>query len=613
MDETKRCPFCDETIRMAAIKCKHCASMLDGSEALPGARRAQDTGRTGTPAPSAYSGGPGQVPDWWHFAGPLRPGTEIREYRIEKLLGKGGMGEVYLASHTLTAQQSAVKVISPELLQDEGIRSRFMEEARVMAHLRHPNIVQFNTFFPEGNRFFLVMEYIDGPTVEHMVETQPLDIERARDITLPVLAALDYAHSRIEPVVHRDIKPANIMVTSDDRVVVTDFGIAKAANREKLTRTRGIVGSYEFMSPEQIQGKAIGPQSDIYAVGISLYQMLTGVVPFRQQSETGLECMNAHVHKSPPPLSDFREGIPQALQRVVTKALAKQPGERFASALEMADAMEKALGDEPPEVVEKASTTHEPRPVPEPSTGLPASHAPYLPKPRENIPSRKMRFDTDPSFEDGSYRRNGLGWLRFGAAIGTLTGLCGYAFWNAWGGVVGGVCWGLLMGTVAGGLLIPVRERLDLVPALDVILGAVVGAVVGAIGWGVLGGGLGLVLGAVVAGMGPMRWSVLPTSAYAGAVSGVILGACCARTIGAYGGLLGGIGWGGGIGLAIGIAAGSTRGVAKSAQATVRPVFVAVGLAGLGLVGWALKGFLVGIVAGTAVVLAADNLDRKEG
>jgi len=242
------CPYCLEPIRKGALKCKHCGSMLQGTPAPPGA----------TPFPSSGTGVPGAGPAWWTVAGPLEPGTDIREYRIERMLGQGGMGEVYLAEQTTTGRQVAMKVVSPQLMLDEGVKRRFIEEARVMAALEHPNIVGLYTFFEEGGRFFLVMKYIDGESVEERVEREgPLPVEEAVRISKGVLSALEYAHTSPQPVVHRDIKPANILLGKDGSVVVMDFGIAKAVGREKLTRTQGIVGTYEYMSPEQILGEEV--------------------------------------------------------------------------------------------------------------------------------------------------------------------------------------------------------------------------------------------------------------------------------------------------------------------------------------------------------------------
>jgi len=245
------------------------------------------------------------------------------------MLGEGGMGEVYLALDQNTDRKVAIKVVAPELMRDEGVRRRFLEEARVMASLEHPSIVTLLAFFEEGGRFFLVMQFVDGESLEERIERQgPLSFDEAERVHGAVRSALDYGHSRPQPVIHRDIKPANILLGKDGSVVVTDFGVAKALGREKMTRTRGVVGTYEYMSPEQVQGEEVTAASDLYALGITLYKMLTGVVPFPQTSETGLECMNAHVAGVATSVSEYREGIPAQVGEAVARYLEKDPAQR---------------------------------------------------------------------------------------------------------------------------------------------------------------------------------------------------------------------------------------------------------------------------------------------
>jgi len=274
----------------------------------------------------------------------LEAGTAVREYRIEKMLGQGGMGEVYLAAHALTGQKVAMKVVSPELMRDEGVRRRFLEEARVMSGLKHPNIVQLLAFFEEGNRFFLVMEFIDGEDLDDRLGKGPLSVEQAVHIAGAMLAGLECGHTLAQPVVHRDIKPGNILLGKDGRVVITDFGVAKALGREKMTRAGGTVGTYEYMSPEQVRGEEVSPASDVYSVGITLYKMLTGVVPFPQKSESGIECMNGHLKEPVPGVGEYAEGLPHWVHGVLDKALAKESGSRFASAAAMAEALAAQSG-----------------------------------------------------------------------------------------------------------------------------------------------------------------------------------------------------------------------------------------------------------------------------
>ncbi len=328
MEDMKTCPFCSEEIRASAIKCKHCSSLLSGGEAS----------RTGPSGPSADS-------DWAAIAGPLPVGTVVENYRVERVVGKGGMGEVYLARHELSQQEVALKVVSPLLMKVEGVAARFLKEAQTMARLRHPNIVQLYNFFEAGGRFFMVMEYLPGQSLKDRLKQGPLPVPEAVRIAQEVLTGLQFAHTRTNAVIHRDIKPDNILLTESGRVVLIDFGVAKALGTEKLTRTGSTVGTCEYMSPEQVMAQTVGPATDQYAFGITLFKMLTGSVPFPQESDSGFEVMRAHLERQPPALDSLRAGLPPWLQQVVSKALAKRPEERFATAAKMAEALQAGLAN----------------------------------------------------------------------------------------------------------------------------------------------------------------------------------------------------------------------------------------------------------------------------
>ena len=263
--------------------------------------------------------------------------TVFGAYELEELIGEGGMAVVYKARHQLTGQLVAVKMLPPELAVYPEVRARFVDEARTLARLEHPNIVHLINFAEEMGRLCLVMQYAEGQTLEEILDTKGrISGQDAVRIAREVLAALGHAHS--QGVVHRDIKPSNIIVRPDGTVKVTDFGIAKIARDTKLTQTGQTMGTVRYMSPEQVRGAEIDGRSDIYSLGVTLYECVVGRTPF--EGDTHFAIMSQHLSADPTPPIEAGARISKALEDVILKALAKDPLDRYQTAEEMARALE---------------------------------------------------------------------------------------------------------------------------------------------------------------------------------------------------------------------------------------------------------------------------------
>ena len=274
----------------------------------------------------------------------IGPGSRIREYEFMRLLGQGAVGRVYLARNHMSGREVAVKVVVPSLTTASTVRQRFLSGGRITAGLEHPNIVRVHTFFEEQGCLFLVMEYLRGKPLDRMIQEQGrLHPQEAVRIAAGILEALEYAHTQKPPLVHRDIKPANILVDpgKDGRVVVTDFDIAKFQGTKRETQHGSFVGTPSYVAPEQAKGGAPLPSSDLYSVGITLFEMLTGHVPYGQEGDDFLGVLYKHVH-SPIPRLAQRPDLPKRVCRVVEKTLAKEPEERHASATSLREALQSA-------------------------------------------------------------------------------------------------------------------------------------------------------------------------------------------------------------------------------------------------------------------------------
>jgi tRNA A-37 threonylcarbamoyl transferase component Bud32 len=270
-------------------------------------------------------------------------GQTIGQYQIVQRLGRGGMADVYKAFHTGLAMYRALKVIRPEFVTEEGFKERFQREAQAVAALRHPNIVQMHDFGVQDNLYYMVMEFIEGQDLKSYLTQhgQIRPFSQIFTILEQVASALGYAHQR--GVVHRDIKPANIMLTTEGQAILMDFGIAKMLTlAERMTQTGVGIGTPTYMSPEQARGEAtVGPAADIYSLGIVLYEMLTGRVPF--SADTPLAVMLKAINDPLPPPRDFSPDIPDVLQGVVLKATAKDPAQRYQTAEAFVDGLRRSL------------------------------------------------------------------------------------------------------------------------------------------------------------------------------------------------------------------------------------------------------------------------------
>jgi Tol biopolymer transport system component len=272
-------------------------------------------------------------------------GKTLGKFQILAEIGQGGMGVVYRGYDPELRRDVAIKVLAPELTWDPRLVARFRREAQTVAALFHPNIVNIHDIREQDGVQYLVMDLISGEPLSTVIAREgPLSPERAARITVQLADALDYAHSR--GVIHRDIKPANILVEAEDRVVLTDFGIAKAVGAERLTMTGVRPGTPQYMSPEQAQGKPVDNRTDVYSLGVVLYEMLTGRLPYR--SDTPVNLMRVVVRTPPRPPRQWLSDIPAEVERVVLRALAKDPQARYPSAGGLARALTQALAPETP-------------------------------------------------------------------------------------------------------------------------------------------------------------------------------------------------------------------------------------------------------------------------
>ncbi|MEO6719702.1 MAG: serine/threonine-protein kinase [Ferruginibacter sp.] len=256
-------------------------------------------------------------------------GERIHGYEINAHLGQGGMGNVYQATDTMLGREVALKMLHPQLTIESQFLERFKKEARVLARLLHPNIAVIYNFIEQGNNHFMVMEYVEGVSLDELLKKyRTIPAAFVVPVFIQALEGLHHAHKK--NIFHRDIKPSNLMITPDGTLKLMDFGIAKVAGEQKMTQVNRIVGTIEFMAPELIEGKDASVASDIYSMGTTLYELISGKLPF--ESDTDFNLMQAILKKRAIPPEKLNTSIPKKLNDIVLKAMDKNPANRYADA-----------------------------------------------------------------------------------------------------------------------------------------------------------------------------------------------------------------------------------------------------------------------------------------
>ncbi len=270
-------------------------------------------------------------------------GSQIGSYRVDALLGRGGMGVVYRAEDLRLGRKVALKLLQGSLADDPTYRERFLRESRLAASIEHAGIVPVYEAGEAGGLLYIAMRFIDGVDLAALLRREgSLEPGRAVALVGQLAGALDAAHAR--GLIHRDVKPSNVLIGTDgdgEHAYLVDFGITQdVADRDRLTATDQLVGTADYLAPERIRGEAIDHRADIYALGCVLFECLTGSAPFTGTSEAAV--IYGHLEEPPPRASAHRAGLPMALDDVIARALAKDPAERFQSGAEMASALRNA-------------------------------------------------------------------------------------------------------------------------------------------------------------------------------------------------------------------------------------------------------------------------------
>ena len=258
-------------------------------------------------------------------------GSTISHYKITEKLGEGGMGVVYKAEDTKLERTVALKFLSPLLVQDSEVRKRFEREAKAAAALSHPNVCTVHEIDEAGGRMFIAMEFVEGDSLDKKIESGPLKLEEALDIGGQIAKGLEAAHKK--KIYHRDIKPQNVIVGDDGHVTVMDFGLAQLADRSRLTRDGTTLGTVAYMSPEQTEGSGTDHHTDIWSLGVVLYEMITGRLPFKGDYDQAV--MYSILNEQPEPMTGLRTGVPMELEAAAAKCMAKATKDRYGAVAEL--------------------------------------------------------------------------------------------------------------------------------------------------------------------------------------------------------------------------------------------------------------------------------------
>ena len=361
----------------------------------------------------------------------FEPGSTFAGHRIDGIVGRGGMGIVYRATHIALDRPVALKVMAPELIRESGFRERFQRESRIAASLDHPHIVPVHHAGEEDGVLYITMRLIDGVDLRALLTRDgPFDAQRAARVTAQVASALDAAHAR--GLVHRDVKPANILRTVRDgqeHVYLTDFGLTKnARSTAGLTDTGEWVGTLDYISPEQIRGDGVDARTDVYALGCVVYHELTGTVPF--ESENFAAKVWAHLNETPKELPEVAPGTPPALPEVVARAMAKNPDDRYASAGEFAQAVNAAVADNGATRVRERPAEVQRTPLAFPTVTTRSEEQPETGRSRMT-PTRPQRREPDEDDGGAEKRRR---WLLRGGLVALIVAAAIVGGLAAWGG-----------------------------------------------------------------------------------------------------------------------------------------------------------------------------------